>query len=220
MSGPSPSATVGLTARGLACARGGRRVFEALDFTVAPGGALLLHGPNGGGKTSLLRMIAGFLDPAGGELSWNGRPFEDRDEDDDDALARIAYAGHLDAVKRALTVAENLAFWAGLYGGGGTGVSAALDRLGIGPLAEVPARFLSAGQRRRLGLARLLVAPASLWLLDEPTVTLDQESIAAVEGLIAEHRDRGGMVMVATHTGMAITEADILTLGGHTKDRS
>ena len=209
---------MGLTARGLACTRGGRRVFEALDFTVAPGGALLLHGPNGSGKTSLLRMIAGFLDPAAGDLRWNGRPFED--EDDDDAPARVAYAGHLDAVKRALTVAENLAFWAGLYGGGGAGVPAALDRLGIAPLAEVPARFLSAGQRRRLGLARLLVAPASLWLLDEPTVTLDEESIAAVEGLIAEHRDRGGMAMVATHAGMAIPEAEILTLGDKTGDQS
>ncbi len=217
MSGQTSSATLGLTARGLACARGGRQVFEAVDFTVAPGGALLLHGPNGSGKTSLLRMIAGFLDPAAGDLRWNERPFED--EDDDDAPARVAYAGHLDAVKRALTVAENLAFWAGFYGGGGAGVPAALDRLGIGHLAEVPARFLSAGQQRRLGLARLLVAPASLWLLDEPTVTLDEDSIAAVEGLIAAHRNRGGMVMVATHAGMAIPEADILTLGGNAKDQ-
>ena len=212
MSDQTPGKALGLCARGLACVRGGRRVFEALDFTVTPGGALLLHGPNGSGKTSLLRMIAGFLEPAGGTLRWNGRPFEDHD-DDEDAMARVAYAGHLDAVKRALSVAENLAFWAGLYGGAGAAVPAALERLGMAPLAAVPARFLSAGQQRRLGLARLLVAPASLWLLDEPTVTLDEESIAAVEGLIAEHRERGGMVMVATHTGMAIPGADSLTLG-------
>ena len=199
-------------AQGLACARGGRLVFEGIDFTVTPGAALLLHGPNGSGKTSLLRLIAGFLEPAAGALTWNGRPFDD--EDDDEATARIAYVGHLDAVKRALSVAENLAFWAGLYGGGGVDVPAALDRFGMAHLADVPARFLSAGQRRRLGLARLLVAPASLWLLDEPTVTLDENSVAAVEALIAEYRSRGGMVMIATHAGMAIPEADVLTLGG------
>ena len=200
----------GLSARGLACVRGGRRVFEGVAFALAPGDALLLHGPNGSGKTSLLRMVAGFLDPAAGDILWNGRPFGD---EDDDEPARIAYVGHLDAVKQALSVEENLAFWAGLSGGGGIALSAALDRLGIGHLATVPARFLSAGQRRRLGLARLLAAPASLWLLDEPTVTLDEDAAAAVETLIAEHRGRGGMAMVATHAGMSIPGAATLTLG-------
>ena len=199
---------------GLACVRGGRWVFDSVDFAVAPGGALLLHGANGSGKTSLLRIIAGFLAPAEGQLTWNGHPFDDEDHEP----ARIAYVGHLDAVKRALSVAENLSFWADYYGAGQgdseNSVAEALDRLGIGHLAPVPARFLSAGQRRRLGLARLLAAPASLWLLDEPTVTLDEESIAMVEALIAEHRADGGMVMVATHAGMSIPEAGILTLGG------
>ena len=202
-------------ARGLACVRGGRLVFEGVDFALAPGDGLLLHGPNGSGKTSLLRMIAGFLELAEGELTWNGAPFDDRDDETDDTMARIAYVGHLDAVKRALSVRENLAFWAGLYGGGGgADIGAALNRLGIGHLASVPARFLSAGQRRRLGLARLLAAPASLWLLDEPTVTLDEASVTAVETLIAEHRAGGGMVMVATHAGMAVPGAETLTLGG------
>ncbi len=201
-------------ARGLACVRGGRLVFEGVDFALAPGEGLLLHGPNGSGKTSLLRMIAGFLELAEGELTWNGAPFDDRDDETDEAPNRIAYVGHLDAVKRALSVGENLAFWAGLYGGGGVDIGAALNRLGIGHLASVPARFLSAGQRRRLGLARLAVAPASLWLLDEPTVTLDEASVTAVEALIAEHRNRGGMVMVATHAGMAVPGAETLTLGG------
>lgn len=215
-----PSAAAGIVARGLACERGGRRVFEGVDFAVAPGAALLLHGANGSGKTSLLRILAGFLAPAEGCLTWNGRPFDDEDHDADGAPSRIAYAGHLDAVKRALSVTENLAFWAGLYGGGEARVAEALERLGISHLARLPARFLSAGQRRRLGLARLVVAPASLWLLDEPTVTLDEDSVAAVEALIAGHRAGGGMVMVATHAGMSIPGAATLTLGADTKDLS
>ena len=205
--------SLGIAARGLACARGGRRVFEDIDFAVAPGGTLLLHGPNGSGKTSLLRLVAGFIDPVEGRLTWNDRPFEDENEDADGTPTRIAYVGHLDAVKRALSAAENLVFWAGLHGGGGIAVNAALDRLGIGQLAKVPARFLSAGQRRRLGLARLLAAPAPLWLLDEPTVTLDEASVATVEALIAEHRAAGGMAIVATHGGMTIPGAGVLTLG-------
>ena len=213
MSDQGSSAASGIIAKGLSCERGGRRVFEGVDFAVAPGAALLLRGPNGSGKTSLLRMIAGFLEPPEGRLTWNGRPFGEVDDEAGDDPARIAFVGHLDAVKRALSVAENLAFWAGLYGGGGGGVNQALDRLGIGHLAELPARFLSAGQRRRLGLARLMVTPAALWLLDEPTVTLDEASVAAVEALIAEHRDGSGMVMVATHAEMAIPGAAVLTLG-------
>ena len=213
MSDQGLNASLGIMARGLSCVRGGRRVFEGVDFAVAPGAALLLHGPNGSGKTSLLRMIAGFLDPPEGRLTWNGRPLGDVEDEADNAPARIAYVGHLDAVKQALSVAENLAFWAGLYGGVGGAVNQALDRLGIGHLAELPARFLSAGQRRRLGLARLMVTPAALWLLDEPTVTLDEASVAAVEALIAEHRDGGGMVMIATHAEMAIPGAAVLTLG-------
>ena len=212
MSDQGSSTASGIIAKGLSCERGGRRVFEDVDFAVAPGAALLLRGPNGSGKTSLLRIIAGFLTPPEGRLTWNGRPFGEVDDEAGDGPARIAYVGHLDAVKRALSVAENLAFWAGLYGGGG-GVNQALDRLGIGHLAELPARFLSAGQRRRLGLARLMVTPAALWLLDEPTVTLDEASVAAVEALIAEHRGGGGMVMVASHAEMAIPGAAVLTLG-------
>ena len=214
MSDRPPNATLGIMARGLACERGGRRVFEGVDFAVAPGDALLLRGANGSGKTSLLRIIAGFLAPAGGRLTWNGRPFADEDHEPAGASSRIAYVGHLDAVKRALSVTENLAFWALFQGSGGAAVGEALDRLGIGYLAQVPARFLSAGQRRRLGLARLVVAPAALWLLDEPTVTLDEESVAIVEDLIAEHRAGGGMAIVATHAGMSIPGAGILTLGG------
>jgi heme exporter protein A len=199
----------GLAAHGLACVRGGRRLFDGLDFAVDPGGALLLHGPNGSGKTSLLRLLAGFLEPADGWLTWNGRAAA---EDISAYQSRITYVGHLDAVKRALSVTENVAFWAGLRGAD-PDPTAALDSLGIGHLATMPARILSAGQRRRMGLVRLAVAPTPLWLLDEPTVTLDTASIALVEGLIAEHRERGGMVVVATHVGLTLPGAAVLDLG-------
>jgi heme exporter protein A len=198
----------GLAVHDLACERGGRRLFAGLGFTVAPGGALVLRGANGSGKTSLLRILAGFLEPTDGWLTWDGRATA---EDLQAYRSHIAYVGHLDAVKRVLSVAENLAFWAALGGGDAVG---ALDRLAIGHLADVPAGYLSAGQRRRLALARLAAAPAPLWLLDEPTVTLDEASVGLVETLIAEHRAGGGAVVVATHADLAIPGAAALELGG------
>ena len=212
MSDQGSSAASGIIAKGLSCERGGRRVFEGVDFAVAPGAALLLHGPNGSGKTSLLRMIAGFLDPPEGRLTWNGLPFDEADDEADGGSARIAYVGHLDAVKRSLSVTENVEFWACLQDAD-TDPRAALDSLAIGHLAALPARFLSAGQRRRLGLARLAVAPKPLWLLDEPTVTLDTASITMVEALIARHRDGGGMVVVASHLSLDLPGAAVLDLG-------
>ena len=199
----------GLAGRGLECVRGERTVFSGLDFAAPPGGALVLRGPNGSGKTSLLRLIAGLLEPAAGTITWNGEPVDD---DAEAHHARLRYVGHLDAVKPALTVAENLAFWAGLHGGG-RGSAAALDRLGLGHLADVPAQLLSAGQRRRLALARIVAAPAALWLLDEPTVTLDEDAVGVVEALIAAHRADGGLVVVATHTSLQLPEAEALDLG-------
>ena len=182
--------------RDLLCVRGERRVFEGLSFALAAGGLLVLTGPNGSGKSSLLRIMAGLLRPAAGALLWDGAPVRD---DPDAHAARLQYLGHLDAVKPVLSAAENLMFWAALHGGGAAEVTRALEAYDLGALAEVPGRMLSAGQKRRVALARLLAAPAEVWLLDEPTVGLDAASLARLTGAIAAHRARGGRLVVATH---------------------
>ncbi|WP_372397796.1 heme ABC exporter ATP-binding protein CcmA [Azospirillum sp. HJ39] len=199
----------------LTCLRGDRLVFTGLEFSVAPGGALVLLGPNGSGKSSLLRVMAGLLKPLHGTLGWDGGSIAD---DPDGHRARVQYVGHLDAVKPVLTAAENLAFWAALAGAGDPAANArtALERLGVPHIAAVPGRYLSAGQKRRLNLARLLAAPAALWLLDEPTVALDRAAIAQFEGLIAEHRAQGGMVVLSTHTDIATPGGEALHLDDFT----
>ncbi len=199
--------------RSLHCRRGGRDVFAGLSFELPPGGALLLTGPNGSGKSSLLRLMAGLLKPAGGELLWEGRPIAQEPEAH---AARLHYLGHLDAVKPVLSVAENLSFWAALRGSGGrppaAAFAAALDSFGLTELAAVPGRLLSAGQRRRLALARLVAAPAELWLLDEPSVGLDHASVGRLAAAIARHRAGGGRVVVATHTALDLGEPQRLSL--------
>ncbi len=194
--------------RDLLCIRGERRVFAGLDFTVPAAGALLLTGANGSGKSSLLRLMAGLLRPAQGTLRWADQAIS---ADPEAHRARLHYLGHLNAVKPVLTTTENLGFWAGLAGGQGT-PERALEGFALGPLAEVPGRLLSAGQERRVALARLLASPAELWLLDEPTVGLDRDSLARFAAAIAGHSDRGGRVVVATHTPLEIPDAQILAL--------
>ncbi|WP_254432323.1 heme ABC exporter ATP-binding protein CcmA [Magnetospirillum sp. SS-4] len=193
---------------GLACVRGGRVVFAGLDFTLASGGALVLLGPNGSGKSSLLRVLSGLLRPAHGQLAWNGEPVAD---DPEAHAARTHYLGHHDAVKPVLSVAENLRFWARLHdshaGRADRAVETALERFGLSHLSSIPGKMLSAGQKRRTNLARLLAAPSPLWLLDEPTTALDRASIAALEAVLAEHRAGGGMVVLSTHADIAMPGA-------------
>ncbi len=186
-------------------------MFSGVSFRLEPGGALILVGPNGVGKSSLLRILAGFLKPVGGHVSWGGVTVDD---DWEAHRARIHYVGHLEAVKRAFTAAENLRTWAGMRAQVGA-IDTALARLGLEALADVPARFLSAGQKRRLALARLAATVAPVWLLDEPTVTLDHASAERVATLIADHRAAGGMVIVATHAELGLHDAATLDMTGH-----
>lgn len=195
-----------LQARDLAAFRGERLVFEGISFQIAPGGALLLMGPNGAGKSTLLRLVAGLLAPGAGTLLWAGVPaLVDRAA----WAEQIVYLGHQDAVKMALSVEENLRFFARHAD---RPISAALGALDLARLAPLPARFLSAGQRRRLALARLLLSAAPLWLLDEPTNGLDAAAIERLGAMLATHRDKGGMVIAATHLPLPLAGAAELAL--------
>ena len=177
--------------RALTCRRGERMVFEGLDFAMEPGSVLLLRGPNGSGKSSLLRVMAGLLHPVAGALSWAGGPVAAEPERH---RRRLAFLGHLDAVKPGLTVAENLGFWCGAGA-----VESGLEAFAITALARLPARLLSAGQRRRLALARVAGSGAPLWLLDEPANALDAEAQALFAKALARHRAGGGLAAIALH---------------------
>jgi heme exporter protein A len=203
--------THSFTGAALACRRGGRLVFAGLDFALAAGQALVLRGPNGSGKSSLLRLMAGLIRAEAGVLAWDG---QDALDDRETHAGRLHFVGHLDGTKLALTVAENIQFWARLRGMtlDMAALTTIIEPLRLMRLAAVPARLLSAGQRRRLALTRLIAAPAPLWLLDEPSVGLDDESLAAFETLLAAHRAGGGMVVAATHTAIALPEARELRL--------
>jgi heme exporter protein A len=189
-----------LVAADLACRRGERLVFTGLSFRLPPGGALVLSGTNGSGKTSLLRLLAGLFAPAAGHLSWGVTPIED---DLAGHRARLLYVGHQDGVKPSLTPRETLLFWAALHGCGtrsaASEVDAALAAFALEAVADWPCRWLSAGQRRRLALARLSATPASLWLLDEPFSALDRDNQNRLERAIVAHRAAGGRLALATH---------------------
>ena len=198
-----------LAAEDLACRRGERLVFAGLGFRLAPGGALALTGANGSGKSSLLRLLATLLVPASGRLLWAG---ESVTADPARYRAALHYVGHLDATKPALSAREMLRFWAAIRGAARPAIDEALDSFGIGGFADWPCRWLSAGQRRRLALARLIAAPAPIWLLDEPSAALDRDSEIRLESAIASHRASGGRVVVATHQPLAIPGAAAIAL--------
>jgi heme exporter protein A len=198
-----------LSANQIGLERGGRRLFSGVSFEVGHGEALVVVGPNGAGKSSLLRAIAGFLPLAAGRLAL-------ADADPDASLPELAhYVGHADALKGALTAGENLAFWAGALGGDARRPAwlAALARLGLPHVADFPARALSAGQKRRVALARLIVAPRPIWLLDEPTTALDAAAQALFADVMAEHLATGGLIIAATHAPLGLAGARTLRLG-------
>ena len=188
--------------------RGGRIVFEGLSFSVAAGAALVLTGPNGSGKSSLLRQIAGLLESADGALLFEGG-------DPELTLAEQAhYLGHLDALRPAMTVAETLRFWAAWLGADAAAkVPDALESMGLAPLADLPVGYLSAGQKRRLALARFIAAPRPIWLLDEPTVALDAASIGRLGAVMQAHLAGGGIIVGATHLDLGLAGAQTLRLG-------
>lgn len=186
-----------LVAQNLAVFRGERLVFRDIGFCLAKGGALLLRGPNGAGKSSLLRALAGLTPLAAGQLLWAG---QDALEDLPAHAMRLAWLGHLDAVKLSLNVGEHVADDTAL---------AALDLLSY---KDLPAKLLSAGQKRRLALARIAASAAPLWLLDEPTNGLDTNSLGLLEAVFARHRASGGMIIASTHTPLGLSDAETLAL--------
>jgi heme exporter protein A len=185
--------------------RGGRLLFRHLSFSLRRQAILLVKGPNGIGKSSLLQVLAGILRPDAGRLGW---PRDDPDG------PRLHYLGHAPGVKSRLTAAENLAFWRQVNGPTGLSVAEALDRVGLGRLADIEAGHLSAGQTRRLGLARLLVSDRPVWLLDEPTASLDAAGHALVGGMMRDRAATGGTVISATHDEIPdMAAAEVLDLG-------
>lgn len=194
-----------LHAKDLTCERGGRIVFRNVSLSLSPGQLMQLTGPNGSGKSSLLRLIAGLNEAQAGEIVMQGGS-------EDLTIGQQAhYIAHQEAVKAALSVHENLAFWRDFMGGGD--VEEALAAFDLTRLSSYPAGLLSAGQKRRLALARLVLVPRVLWLLDEPTVGLDTASLAKLAGVMAAQLDRGGMIIAATHVPLGREPDQRLDLG-------
>jgi heme exporter protein A len=185
-----------LTVTNISCTRGLRQVLQGVSFSLAPGDCLILRGPNGVGKSTLLRVLAGLGPVAGGTLDLN--------PDD------VAYSGHLDAVKFQLTVQENLAFWAGVYDTDQT--TQVITRFDLTALKDRPAASLSAGQKRRLGLARMVLSGRNIWLMDEPTTSLDAHHTALIAQSISAHCAGGGIAIVSTHLDLDIPTAKTLDL--------
>jgi heme exporter protein A len=192
-----------LLGRGVRCIRGGREVFSGLDFSASAGEALAVTGPNGAGKTSLLRLVAGLLTLSGGSIGLDGG-------DGELTLAEQAhYLGHRDALKPSLSVIENLSFWRDFLGGEVFDATAGLAAVGLDHAAHLPAAYLSAGQRRRLSIARLLAVRRPIWLLDEPTSALDAAGQTMFASLMRDHLKRGGLIVTATHAPLGIAANEL-----------
>jgi heme exporter protein A len=196
-----------LRGRQIDCVRGGREVFSGLDFEAASGQALAVTGPNGAGKTSLLRLIAGLLMPAGGSVALEGGTAELT------LPEQAHYLGHRDALKPALSVLENLSFWRDFLGGDASELDGSLAKVGLSHATHLPAAYLSAGQRRRLSIGRLLAVRRPVWLLDEPTSARDAAGQDLFATLMRDHLRSGGIVVAATHAPLGI-EATELRMGG------
>lgn len=202
----------------LSCVRGGRRVFAEARFTIGAGRLAVLTGPNGSGKSTLLRTIAGLLPAERGDARFGAASLRD---DREGYQEQVAYVGHLDGVKPSLTVRENMRSWARVAGASAGAllearIDAALRQFKLEGLDRAPASACSAGQKRRLGLTRLVLTPKPLWLLDEPTVALDAAANAALGELIAEHRAGGGVTLAATHAPLSIAPDDTLSMNAFT----
>jgi len=205
------AATARLEAEGLAGVRGRTRLFADVAFRVDAGHTLFVTGPNGSGKTTLLRMLAGLTAPAAGVIRWKGHvaaPLDPRLRDD------VAFAGHLPALKDELSAVENLVALVALGGETATAerTFAALDRVALSRQRALPARVLSQGQRRRIGLARLALVTKALWILDEPATGLDSDGVALLTSLLQEHLDAGGCAIVATHQPLSVSRSATLAL--------
>ncbi len=209
-----------LVAENLTLERGGRTIANAISFTLGRGTALMLTGPNGSGKSTLLRALAGYLRPASGSVRLSGGSAAGADGESGEVAEVCHFVGHLDGIKTHLTAAENLGFWATYLAGpedAGKSVAerveVALEQFALEPLADIPAGYLSAGQKRRLALARLAVARRTLWILDEPTVSLDTASARVLTDAINAHLKSGGMAVIATHLPMDVAPVQAIQLG-------
>jgi heme exporter protein A len=192
-----------LVGRDLDCVRGGRKVLAGLSFIAESGEPLAVTGRNGAGKTTLLRLVAGLIEPAKGHIELTGGAPELT------VAEQAHYLGHRDALKPALSVSENLQFWQAFLGGAGASVPSSLDAVGLGGLAGLPAGYLSAGQRRRLSIARLLAAPRPIWLLDEPAAALDTAGQERLAELMRSHLAGGGILMAATHGPLGLPAKEL-----------